>query len=383
MGTTTGVEMATIYEHTTAILGTASLIMGITLLILRRALKNNGICSKLGLEFLAAAMFVLCVINLLEYIAGVDSQKELHSLSIVVFAASTELFLIFMAYMSMLSKAFATRRRIYFEIGCIVLFTTPALFVSPDNHPLLFEVLFVVGVAFYCIKFLCNYIVYRKQMKKTKERVANLLSDDSSIWLQWINSTFYVVLVIGIISIIAPMTNLTILVFYNSFLFVAYLYVYLLVIQKISIFDRSMEFLENDEAGDVENERVEAYSSQPDICLKPAVDFMDSRQKLLNEWIACRGYAVAGVTASEVAVHLKTNRTRLSYYLKNSLNTTYYDWIARLRIEDAKRQLIDYPDRAIYEIALNVGIEDRDNFRHLFQKIVGVSPTTYRKQDGH
>lgn len=377
MSMITGMEVATIYGYTTAILGTTSLIMGTTLLMLCGALGNNTMHSKLGLKFLAAAMFMLSIINLLEFIEGTDGQKEQYSLSIVIFAASTELFLIFMAYMSMLCKAFTTHRRIFIEIGYIVLFTTPPLFVSPHNQPLLFDILFVVSLTFYCVKFLLNYIIYQKQIKKTKRIVKNLLSNNSRIWLKWVNSTFYVVLVIGITSIIAPMTNLTILVFYNSFIFVAYLYVYFLIIKKINIFDRSMSILESGEVVNTEECSIESGSSQHEDI------FMDSIQRLLNKWIAERGYAVSGITAAEVAIHLGINHTKLSHYLKNKLNTTYYDWIAQLRIEDAKQQLTDNPNKSIYEIALNVGIEDRDNFRHLFKKIAGVSPTTYRKQNGH
>lgn len=383
MNIITTTEIANIYEQTTIILGIASLVMSITLFTLRKGLKNNGIRSYSGLIFLSIALFMLSVINLSEYITGIDDKKEQHSLSVVIFAASIELFLMFAAYMSMLYTKFTTRARIYFEMGCIAIFTTPPLFVSPDNHPLLFNILFTISITFYCVKFVCNYIEYRKQMIKTKEKVDNMLSDDSNIWLKWINSTFYVVLAIGSTSVIAPMTNLKVLVFYNSFIILAYFYIYILVVSKIVIFDKSMSILDNEPVttDNDEQEIVEEFSSPVVVSPKPAVDFMDSRQKLLDEWIANRGYAVAGITATEVATHLKTNRTRLSYYLKNSLNTTYYEWIAKLRIEDAKRQLIEYPDRTIYEIALSVGIEDRDNFRRVFQKLVGVSPTTYRKQE--
>lgn len=368
-----------IYEKTTIVLGTASLTMGLTLLILGRSEIYRRSRANSAFSFLAIALLALSIINLLEYVFGVDSQRENHSLAIVVFAASLEMFLLFTAYMSILRSGFATKRRIAFELTCIALFTTPAMFINPESYPLLYDILFAVGLLFYSIKLVCNFVDYKRQTRRIKANLEDLLSDDSRIWLTWINNTFYVVVMIGIVSVAIPMTNFMVLAPYNVFLIVAYFYIYISVLRNIG----TVLLLENSELTyEQANDKViDEHVIKQESYAKSTDDFMYSRQKLFDEWIANRGYAVAGVTSTEIAAHLNTNRNRLAQYLKSEFNMTYYQWIAGLRIEDAKRQLIEFPNRAIYEIALNVGIEDRDNFRRAFQHYTGVSPTTYRK--GH
>lgn len=374
-------DISGIYEITTIILGTASLTMGLTLLILGRSEMYRRSRANSAFSFLVIALFALSIINLLEYIFGVDSQRASHSLAIVVFAASLEMFLLFTAYMSILRSGFATKRRIAFELTCIALFTTPAMLVNPESYPLLYDILFAVGLLFYSIKLVCNFVDYKRQMRRIKANFKNLLSDDSRIWLTWINNTFYVVVMIGVVSVVIPMTNFMVLVPYNVFLVVAYIYIYISVLKNrdaVSLLEDSKPTC--DDVEQANGEVIDEHVIKEERRAKSADDFMYSRQRLFDEWIANRGYAVAGVTSTEIAAHLKTNRNRLSQYLKNELNLTYYQWIAGLRIEDAKKQLIEFPDRTVYEIALNVGIEDRDNFRRAFQHHTGVSPTTYRKE---
>lgn len=374
-------DISGIYEITTIILSTASLTMGLTLLILGRSEMYRRSRANSAFSFLAIALFALCIINLLECVFNVGSQRESHSLAIVVFAASLEMFLLFTAYMSILRSEFATKRRITFELTCIALFTTPVMLVNPERYPLLYDILFAVGLLFYSIKLVYNFVDYKRLMRQIKSNLENLLSDDSRIWLTWINNTFYVVVMIGVVSVVTPLTNLMVLVPYNVFLVVAYIYIYISVLKNrasVSLLEDSEQTY--DDVKQANDEVIDEHVIKKERCAKSTDDFMYSRQKLFDEWIANRGYAVAGVTSTEIATHLKTNRNRLSQYLKNEFNLTYYQWIAGLRIEDAKKQLIEFPDRTVYEIALNVGIEDRDNFRRAFQHYTGVSPTTYRKE---
>lgn len=357
------------YEQTAVILGTESLIMGATLLILAFTLNCGKAYCKRGIIFLAAAMCVLSMINFAEYIID-DRNQENGSLAITVFAASIEMFLLFFAYMSMLDKEFVNRRRLCMEVGLIAICTAPALLFLQDNQSVLSKVLFGVGMGYYAVKLLLNIRTYIRQIKKTTEELENYHSQEGRSLLRWVNNTFFMVLSIGIVSLVVPMTNLLILTIYNASLFFAYFYIYSSVIRNIDLFDRSMEAIESPE-GEI---------PQVDLCARKRDGVMASHQKFLEDWIGEKGFCTSGITASEVASQLHTNRTKLSKYLKDELHTNYYEWIAGLRIEEAKKQLIEDPDKSIIDIAHDVGIEDRYNFGRVFQRFAGMSPTAYRKE---
>jgi len=68
------------------------------------------------------------------------------------------------------------------------------------------------------------------------------------------------------------------------------------------------------------------------------------------------------------------------YFCKIFKKTTglrFTDYVARVRLEDAKAELLN-PDRRISEIAYDVGFQSLTQFNRVFKRIFGQSPTQFR-----
>jgi AraC-like DNA-binding protein len=62
---------------------------------------------------------------------------------------------------------------------------------------------------------------------------------------------------------------------------------------------------------------------------------------------------------------------------KKTTGLTFTDYVARVRMEDAKAALLD-PNRRISEIAYDVGFQSLTQFDRVFKRIFGQSPTQFR-----
>lgn len=60
-------------------------------------------------------------------------------------------------------------------------------------------------------------------------------------------------------------------------------------------------------------------------------------------------------------------------------NTSPFQYITRLKINEAKRQILE-TDRSITDIAFNLGYLSLSNFSYYFKKVVGLSPVELRKK---
>lgn len=80
-----------------------------------------------------------------------------------------------------------------------------------------------------------------------------------------------------------------------------------------------------------------------------------------------------------VAQRFNMNTNYLSGYIKQRLGMTYTEYINSLRLENAKRLLLE-TDKPIQEIAENVGFESNSYFIRFFKKMAGSTPGDYRKQ---
>lgn len=366
-----------LYQTTLLIIATANLVTGITLL----SLYLHGIRKKqpykLGIALLSAAMLILSCINFGEYLLPTAANNLPESLSLVTPSAAIQLVLLLYTFVSLLNEDYITRKCIYRDLSLIILFTLPPFFFCSDKNHLLFNSLLYIGVAFYCAKFIHSFLIYQKYLKQAQERIEDFHSDGSVNLLTWINSTFYTIMAVGIVSIIVPLTNYVVLTLYSIFLFIAYLYVYIEVLLHLSIFreTKSMPILTiSDIPKQASNPKGDTTSP------KDLSDFRATRQNAFNKWIEQRSYSKSGITIDDVATELNTNRSTLSLYLNAELKLNFYEWISIYRIEDAKKQLIENPSLPILEIANNVGIEDRSNFDKTFKHITGVSPANFRKQ---
>jgi AraC-like DNA-binding protein/ligand-binding sensor protein len=62
---------------------------------------------------------------------------------------------------------------------------------------------------------------------------------------------------------------------------------------------------------------------------------------------------------------------------KRSTGLKFTDYVARVRLEDAKTQLLN-PSRRISEVAYDVGFQSLTQFNRIFKRIFGQSPTEFR-----
>src|SRR6202035_664140 len=61
-----------------------------------------------------------------------------------------------------------------------------------------------------------------------------------------------------------------------------------------------------------------------------------------------------------------------------STGLKFTDYVARVRLEDARTQLLN-PNRRISEVAYDVGFQSLTQFNRMFKRVFGQSPTEFRE----
>jgi transcriptional regulator GlxA family with amidase domain len=88
-----------------------------------------------------------------------------------------------------------------------------------------------------------------------------------------------------------------------------------------------------------------------------------------------------GLTLGEIAAHARTSTRTLSRRFKQQLGTTPLAWMLRARVRRAQA-LLESTSHNVEEVATHVGFESAATMRLHFHRIVGVSPTAYRRALG-
>ena len=107
---------------------------------------------------------------------------------------------------------------------------------------------------------------------------------------------------------------------------------------------------------------------------------MDALERTLSAWLENKGWRVTVRTVGEAAERLDTDTGILHAYFRERVGMDFRTWRTRLRLEDAKRMLLDNPAMEAAEIARRTGFSNRSNFARQFQAYLGCTPAQWRKE---
>jgi AraC-like DNA-binding protein len=86
------------------------------------------------------------------------------------------------------------------------------------------------------------------------------------------------------------------------------------------------------------------------------------------------------LTLIALANRLTVSPHNLSQVLNESMQTSFYDYVNKLRVAEAARCLRDpaYNSQTVFEIALASGFSSKTTFNTVFKRTTGLTPTAYR-----
>lgn len=110
------------------------------------------------------------------------------------------------------------------------------------------------------------------------------------------------------------------------------------------------------------------------------IDLQEVEGKLTEVMESERVYCDEDLTLSRLADMVDLSSHQLSEYLNRHLNQSFYAYINRYRIEEAKGLLKDH-ERSVLDVALGVGYNSKSAFYRAFKEATGLTPSRYRELD--
>ncbi len=127
------------------------------------------------------------------------------------------------------------------------------------------------------------------------------------------------------------------------------------------------------------------YSDGPEVDDLHDVVVIPQEQKdriarVLDAWVDKGGFTVADVSLDKLARKIDEPSRVLSQFIQNEYGMTFRIWLSKIRIDEAKRRLVDSPDSKIESIAEDCGFTSRSYFQNLFKAETGLTPREWRSK---
>lgn len=339
-----------------------------------KAIFGNYICSR---RIMGVAMLLLAANYSVHFFYGIRFKNVNAAILMNMSTYFLCYWLFSSALTTLLNRFYITRRRLLTHIGLWVLFSVLSaivLFRLPEG---MIQKTGLLAMATWLMIY--GFVLARRLVLAYRRAVKifdNTHSDNIGAYIRWLSVFTYWAVVFGV--------GCGLLTFLPD----KYIYVWILssipfYIYLFHCYQNYMLFYEK-----VENAMESEIVSEDDILCEAdtaedAANDMPSCYAEIAEsikrWIDDEGYLRPGLTIKELADTLHTNRTYLSGYINTSLNTTFRDWITRLRIDYAKQRMTNHPEQKIAEIAEASGFMSQSHFMKTFKDKEGCSPAKWKK----
>lgn len=242
-----------------------------------------------------------------------------------------------------------------------------------DSQSILFGIAYylIFGLLFcMAIYFSYYFFIY---YKKYRLALDNYYSELSAGHLDWVYFSQVSVILMALVVIVLSRLPDSMMILYLAGILVFFTYYGVRIIYyttRFLDFNKSLDML----PWDRENlDHKHNTASNGDINVA------------IQKWVQKKSFVQPNITILTAAAEMGTNRTYLSGYLNTFKLQTFKEWIAELRINEAKEMLMADPDIPIGEVSVNVGFTDKSNFARTFSRLTGSTPsewrnTSYKKQ---
>lgn len=85
----------------------------------------------------------------------------------------------------------------------------------------------------------------------------------------------------------------------------------------------------------------------------------------------------------DLANKIGISKHHLSQLLNQQLNISFFDFINKHRVEEAKKLIIDHPEYTLLQVAYDSGFNNKTSFVNAFKKFSNLTPSKFRDQSGY
>ena len=224
--------------------------------------------------------------------------------------------------------------------------------------------LFCVSV-FYCIYMIIQEMIRRKNMLET------MAATDLLPYVRYSRASV-VILWLAVLAMPVAIFSTTLLYIVGPAVLLALLFFNLTFIALGNSYIPTEELLDKEE----ESQRCGGAKE------KPLQQLSEERrnfiQNSLDQWCMDLGYKDCNVNMLTLSRTLCISKNELSLFFDQCLHSNFRIWLSEIRLNAAKKMMLEYPDYSNDIISAECGFSCRTHLYRIFKTKEGCSPTAWR-----
>ena len=253
----------------------------------------------------------------------------------------------------------------------------------------------VIGLLVMIMLWLCQcvYIAFRiiYRLVEYRKQLKNVFSNHDDKALNWMNWLLFIAISTWLFSLATVFSSNL----FDNFLFNIRTesFLSLLLVWSLAHFGLQQKpgftGYSDSESVDTAAQKKEASNNEDIVVISPPIKYQRSAldieqasriaDKINNIMSKEKLYLDSNLSLQKLSNHLAISPNYISQTLNETLNTNFFDFINKWRIEAAKSKIVANQD-SVLTVALEVGFNARSSFYKAFKQETGTTPSEFRKQ---
>lgn len=336
-----------------------------------------------------AVCFLICSVIFfinLRY-SGISDYDVFSSLMMLVVTAMSSVVLSFSLITLLEPKDFDTDK-FFLNVGCVAIFSY-VLIKSFWWDASWYKTLFIIGcILLFIIQCVIHIVIFARTYARSLKALENYYDEEEDNKIKWIRFCYiimmltqmfvlvYLILPGGMMKVYAALYSLFMV--YFSANFISFLGSHKLLLNAFAYSTLSGQDLMNRI-----NSRKKRRAGLKEAASDDDINEVEYKRisVAIDKWVKEKKYREYDRSRDEIATELKTSREMLHLYFVTKVGKDFRTWRTELRVEDAKKMLLENRSLSINVVGEMCGFSDRANFYRQFVKFAGCSPKEWREKN--
>ena len=245
-------------------------------------------------------------------------------------------------------------------VFCVGISLHQSLYIREGLYLML--TLFCVSV-FYCIYMIIQEMIRRKNMLET------MAATDMLPYVRYSRASV-IILWLAVLAMPVAIFSTTLLYIVGPAVLLALMFFNLTFIALGNSYIPTEELLDNEE----ENQR----NGEKKHLQQLSEERRNFIQNSLDQWCMDLGYKDCNVNMLTLSRTLCISKNELSLFFDQYLHSNFRIWLSEIRLNAAKKMMLEYPDYSNDIISAECGFSCRTHLYRIFKTKEGCSPTEWR-----
>ncbi len=259
--------------------------------------------------------------------------------------------------------------------------------MATGTEKILYNISLAASLLLFASQSIFYIIMFDKAYKKSQKALNAYYDDEEEHKIRWIRFCYIIAMLTDLCLLVYMMIPTSFMKIYIAWyvLFMLYFtanFISFIGSHKMILDAFAHKTLSGQNLFPPKNKREKALKEDTEYDRKQMKKAFKAIQKNLAQWVADKKYREYDKSREEIAAELDTTKELLQLYFMTNIGQDFRSWRTELRINDAKRMLLEDKGTSIQLVGELCGFSDRSNFHTQFTRLTGCSPKKWRETDG-